>query len=535
MISGQVASIVWAQWRSILNYSGRARRHGIPIAAIFLFLWYAVWVFGAFGVFSVAADPENLALLDRALPVALLAIGLYWQLVPIMMASSGLSLDLARLRVYPIPHVQLFGIEVLLRGTTSVEMLILMAGLGTGLLANPRLPWWSPAGLVVFSLLNLLLSAGIRDLFTRLMARKGVREVAVFLTVILAAAPQLLLTRTALPQWRAMMETGFGPIWPWSSTARLAVGHADAVAACVLLGWTALAYAFSRRQFEKSLRTGPAESGRSQRPATRRFPSLTDLLLRVPALVLPDPLAAMVEKEIRTLSRAPRFRLLFMMGFSFGLLIWLPLALRGDPQSPITGNYLTIVSAYALMLLGEVCFWNIFGMDRDASQIYFVVPVAFRTVLVAKNLAAAFFILFELSLVTLFCAVLGMPISRGDVAEALGVTLVLAVFLLATGNILSTRYPRAVDPSHSWRSGSIGRVQAFLLLLYPVASVPLLLAYGARYAFETDAAFYMVLALDLLLAAIVYYVSMDTAVSNATQQKEEFLTALSSAEGPIGL
>ena len=44
------------------------------------------------------------------------------------------------------------------------------------------------------------------------------------------------------------------------------------------------------------------------------------------------------------------------MGFSFGLLIWLPLAFRGGQESDgfFAQNYLTIVSAYALMLLGEV-------------------------------------------------------------------------------------------------------------------------------------------------------------------------------------
>ena len=35
---------------------------------------------------------------------------------------------------------------------------------------------------------------------------------------------------------------------------------------------------------------------------------------------------AQLEKELRFLSRAPRFRLVFMMGFSFGLLIWAPMA-----------------------------------------------------------------------------------------------------------------------------------------------------------------------------------------------------------------
>ena len=32
----------------------------------------------------------------------------------------------------------------------------------------------------------------------------------------------------------------------------------------------------------------------------------------------------MVEKELRTFARSARFRTVFIMGFSFGLLVWLP-------------------------------------------------------------------------------------------------------------------------------------------------------------------------------------------------------------------
>ena len=171
-----------------------------------------------------------------------------------------------------------------------------------------------------------------------------------------------------------------------------------------------------------------------------------------------------MEKEVRILSRSARFRLLFLMGFSFGLLIWLPMAVREDTESFMRTNYLTVVSAYALMLLGDVCFWNSFGMDRSAVQAYFVMPVSIGTVLKAKNIAALFFILLELAMVSLFCALLRMPVTLSSVGEALAVTLVFATFLLSFGNMLSTRYPRAVDPSQSWRSGSVGRSQAFLLV-----------------------------------------------------------------------
>jgi ABC-2 type transport system permease protein len=247
-----------------------------------------------------------------------------------------------------------------------------------------------------------------------------------------------------------------------------------------------------------------------------------------------DPLGALVDKEIRFLSRSARFRLLFLMGFSFGLLIWLPMAVRGDKGSFFQTNYLTVVSSYALMLLGEVCFWNSFGLDRGAAQGYFTMPVSISTVLRAKNIAALFFILLELAMVSIFCALLRMPVTIYSVVEAFAVTLVFAMFLLSFGNLISVRYPRPVDPAQSWRSGSVGRTQAYLLFLYPAAAAPIALAFGAEYAFENKTAFYGVLLIDFLISLVVYAISLDSAVQTAERNKESIVLALSKAEGPMG-
>jgi len=110
---------------------------------------------------------------------------------------------------------------------------------------------------------------------------------------------------------------------------------------------------------------------------------------------------------------------------------------------------------------------------------------------------------------------------------------VLTIFLLAIGNMISTRHPRPVDPGQSWRSGSMGRLQAYLLFLYPVASAPIFLAYGARYAFESDLAFYGVLLLDAMIGAVVYLIALESSVQAAQERKEDMIMALSSSQGPV--
>jgi ABC-2 type transport system permease protein len=492
-----------------------------------------MWAFLAFSVMRMAADPNDLELLQRGGPSSLLMIFVYWQIVPIIMVSTGLSLDLNRLVVYPIPHAQLFTIEVLLRITTCLEMLLILIGLIVGLAINPRVPIWGPIPVAVFAALNLFLSTAIRDLLGRLLARKGFRELMVFALVLLAAAPQALMVMGPPAQLQGMVGPTLGPGTPWGATAVLMLGSLDSIAVTMLVVWTVLAWMLGRSQFERSLRFDAAAARSAERLTGGRFQLLSHVL-RLPTFFFPDPFAALIEKEIRVLSRSARFRLLFLMGFSFGLIIWLPLALRGESDSVFRTNYLTIVSAYALMLLGEVCFWNNFGMDRGAAQTYFVTPVLVSTVLMAKNVAAAFFIFLELTLIAVFCAILRMPITAQNVGEAFAVTAVLTLFLLAIGNMISIRYPRPVDPSQSWRSGSMGRVQAYLLMLYPVASTPIFLAYGARYAFESEAALYLVLAVDFMIGLVVYVIALQSSVESAEEHKEEMIMALSSAQGPVG-
>ena len=63
--------------------------------------------------------------------------------------------------------------------------------------------------------------------------------------------------------------------------------------------------------------------------------------------------------------------------------------------------------------------------------------------------------------------------------------------------------------------------------------MPVGLAYLARYAFASEAAFFAVLAVDAAIGAVVYKLSLDSAVAAAEQLKEQIVTALSRGDGPI--
>ncbi len=527
----QARAILWAQVRTARNVFARG---GVSWTAAVGSLWYGFWLLASIAASRLASDPSNLGLLRSAMTGALLLVFLYWQVVPLLMAASGASLELKKLQVYPIRSSQLFSIEVMLRLTAAAEMALVMLGLAVGILRNPAIPSWAAFTVIPYILFNLLIAVGLRDLVARVLAHRRIREAAFILLLLLAGLPQLLVLRGTVG------GKGLGSLfgeawagWPWTATAKLILGRESGLSLATLLLWVGVAAGFGYWQFRSSL-SFDAQAASAGRARSSAREGVVEKLFRLPALLWRDPTAALVEKEIRFLVRSPRFRLVFLMGFTFGL-IWLPLSLSrgGLWKSALGSNYLTVVSIYSLLLLSEVCFWNSFGFDRSAAQFYFLAPVPFERVLIGKNLSAAFFILLEISLVTIVCVMFGLPVTGVSLAESYAVAGMLALFLLSAGNLLSVHQARGANPATSFRSGAPGRVQAMLFVIYPLAAVPVGLAYLARWAFQSETAFFGALAFDTGIAIIVYRAALRSAVAAAERLKEAMITSLSAGDGPI--
>ena len=265
----QARAIVGAQWRTARNYIPRSNKTGLIFSGVLMAVWYAGFGFLAVLTAIFLANPDEVNFVHRVFPTMLLLGLLYWQIIPILMASTGSALDIRKLLVYPIPHRQLFALEVLLRISTGIEMLLLLAGAGTGLLLNPKIPFWAPWTLAFFVAFNLLCSAGIRDLLVRMLARKRVREIATLLFVLAAALPQLMLLGGFQKQLRRAFRTEASPFWLWTAAARLAQGEFSWSNIAVVLSWTAAAYFFGRWQFERGLSFDFGEAAASSAPRGR--------------------------------------------------------------------------------------------------------------------------------------------------------------------------------------------------------------------------------------------------------------------------
>lgn len=151
----QASAIVWAQWRSTRNRFPRANLGGTLFTSLLTTVWYGAFAYLAVLAGILLSRPGELASFHKILPAALLLAFLYWQVIPVLLTSMGASLDLRKLLVYPIPKRALFIIEVILRISTGVEMLLILTGGAIGLLLNRDVPLWAPFSLALFVVFNL--------------------------------------------------------------------------------------------------------------------------------------------------------------------------------------------------------------------------------------------------------------------------------------------------------------------------------------------------------------------------------------------
>jgi ABC-2 type transport system permease protein len=530
-----IGAILYAQWLS-LRRGTPGEWSAVLLTVLPAALWCGLWTSLAFAVHLAARELEPTDLIAKAVSSGFLLCMSYWQLSPVLSASLGSSLDLRKLRVYPVSDGRLFTLDVLLRFATGAEVLLILVGGGTGLVRNATAGGRAAgvriaAASAIFVLLNLLLGAGVRSIIDRIMARKRIREAAVFLIAILAVLPQFLIATRAISLRRVerFLDFSTGVWWPWEAAARLVMNDRAPGALAALLAWTAAAFAFGRWAFLLHLRQDSQPSA-TDVPSSWERP--VDWFCRLPGLFLRDPAAAIAEKELRVLIRTPRFRLAFVMGFTFGLLVWLPTALGREETSVTARNLPVFVSIYALLMLGHASYWNAFGFDRSAAQGWIVWPVSIRKTLLGKNLAAAAFVLLETIAVMIACVAAQRRIPLEKIAEAIAVTPVVALYLFAAGNLTSVHFPRGMNPE---RMGgrSPGRAQGLLLLLFPLMLFPVLLAYWAGSVFESVAVFAGMLALAAAIGAVVYWIAMDSAVERFESAREEIVAELSRGAGPV--
>jgi ABC-2 type transport system permease protein len=538
----QICAIVWAQFRIMRNHLPRTNA-GALLMWLLSLLWYGMYA--AFGAaVSVTLPRVPVLVLQQWLPVGLLAVFLFWQVIPLFTLSSGWSLQLNKLQIYPVKSGALFGLEVLLCLSTAPEMILVLAGTMIGLMRHGGVPPFAPFLLLLYIPFNLFVSLAVRELLLHSFERNRFRELFAILLISLGVLPQLLLhTEAGRRVQTYLLAASKGRGTPWHEVAVLSYAPLSLLALTIALSWIAGAYAIARWQFQRSLMQ--EETFRDNAPVftsaatLRTKPSLFQWFVRLPSRFFRDPTAAIVEKELRSLVRMPRFRVMFGMACIFGVLIFIPMTLRRAGTGFIASNFLPVVNVYGLLLLGDVLLWNVFGFDRGAAALYFVTPVPFDIVLKAKNVTAIIFMMLQTVAVSLVAAALQITVSPLGLVNAFAASAVVAIFFLSIGNLSSVAIPRPMNPAQTFRKQASGKMQLRLM----ATSVGLLLllgfAFAARWALEANWplqakwALLAVLGFEFGIGFIVYRIATESAVARGTRERERILDDLSKGASPI--
>ena len=530
---GQIGAIAWAQFRTTRNHLPRSS-FGSVLMGVVAFLWYAM--FGVIGiVLAIVIRTRPLAELRPGLGVGLLAALLFWQLKPLLSLSGGWSLQLDKLLVYPISTTAFFSLESALRITTSPEMVLLVLGSTVGLMRNREIPFYAAACLLLYIPFNLFLSLVVRELITHSFRRNRYRELFAILLVSIGILPQMFL-RTSLgarskPYFMAVAN---GRGTPWHEIAMLSTGALSLESILSTALWVLAAFSIARWQFEKGLREEKSLGSESSDVRLGEKHPLLTYLLELPSRVFADPVGALVEKEIRSLVRMPRFRVIFGMACFFSIVVFFPLAFGISGNRFVAINFLPIVNLYGLLVLGDSLLWNFFGFDRGAAQTYFVTPLTIKAVILAKNLTAVLFMIMQSVIVYLIALAFRFPITPMKVLTAVCDSGVVALFFLSAGNLSSVTVPRAIDPGQTLRKQTGAQIQLWLLGCSIGMFVLVGFAFLAGWALDSEWALVGVLGIEFAIGLIVYRIATDSAVERGMRDRERILDILSKSSSPVG-
>lgn len=414
------------------------RRVGFPVATILLG-WAGWWL--ATGYLETARGLAPDALASLAGWGALLFFA-GWVTLPVIIFPLDENLDPQQLAVLPISHRQMVaGLAVASFVAPATIVPVLVMGANASMLADG---WWMvlPASLVYLALLAVgsqLFSAAVSAI---LRTRRG-RDIATFLILGLAAGSFFVYRTIAeVVETHGVSEAVLAnPIMNWAAlippvaAQRSIVEAASGDPAMSLVFLTAaiaglwLLAVVWRRLLAWMLTTPPEGS----RPAARaRRSGFTT----GPWGVIPT----LARKELRFYVRDPRQRLVWT-----GTVIFVGLAVAGTIMGTtgffdIRGReWAPLMAPVLVLFVGLPIALNLFGWERNAASYLFVLPATPKQLLLGKNLAVAFGLVLE---TTLLAVLLSWFTGHWQWTWLAGPLMVAAIgSQLAVGNFVSVLTP----------------------------------------------------------------------------------------------
>lgn len=552
----QFAAIAWLRWRLFVN---NFRRKGAKTEMFARFVMVPLIGLLAIGPILAAAGVAWYALAKNhteLIPAVFWGVFALQVIVSLNIAQPGLSFDAELLIRFPLTFARYLTVRLflgLLSASTVVGTLALLAAAGAATFAKPSVGPIFFAAAVTLALTNMLLLRMIFAWVDRWLSTRRARELFTGMIIVLSIGFQYLnvtfnpgfggnsvagraaklatlrhVYHTANPVLR-LLPPGFAA----SSVALDLHGRAAAawlnllgVVLFALLFLTVFAYRM-RQEFggenlsEAGARTqGLQKAGAAAHTIVRTSSPSASLDSARARWAVSPPIAACLTKEWIYLRRNTA-QFYAVLG---------PLAmvlLFSSRMSRISHPAYIFPAAMVYSLLGICALsYNVFGLDATGIQFYFLAPVRFRSIVVAKNLFGFFFL--ALDAVLVYCVILFIS-ARPTLLMTLTTLawVVFAALLNATvGNLRSITTPKKMDPgklSRRQASQMSALLAVALTLLAAAAGFGLLLLGGWMNRPWLPAACLVLLA---AAAAAVYLFGLDRVDQLALRCRETMLEEL---------
>jgi ABC-2 type transport system permease protein len=539
---GQFAAIARVRWQLFVNGLRTIRGRLEVVARGFMFL--AVGFAGLGGSLVLGAAGWYIVSQRNVEWIAILLwlVFLSWQLFPVMASALTENVDSSNLLRFPLSFPSYFMIRLVygaLDPPTALGCLWLL-GLTIGIgIARPGLFLWAALVLLAFAIFNVLLARMIFVWVERWLAQRRTREiigVVFFIFIISFQFIGPLMTRigrrrhpevSSITTQVLPFERAFPPGLAAEAIARAVHGaFTPALAAFALECAYTIAILWLLNVRLRAQYQGENLSETVARSTTPKEKRATRLGWNVSGI--PGPVAAILEKEFRYLSRSGP------MLFTFVMPVVILLIFRLGPQtSAKQGNFLAhapdlafpMGSAYALLVLTNLVY-NCFGADAVGMQFFFVSPVSFREILLGKNLAHALVLACEVIAIWIaVCFMFRPPAVDVTFATVTGVAFALLLNLTA-GNLLSIYTPKKID------YGAFGKQRASTTTVFAslgiqaavfgLAAVTLLIARAFERVWIAGVIFLILAG----LASIVYILVLNRADRIALDRRDSILAEL---------
>ena len=538
----QLAAVAGLRWRVFIN-SLRTFRGRLELASrIFISLAFlgggiggAVGLGGAAWFLILHGNVEWLGTL-------LWPVFLFWQLFPLMATAFTQNVESSNLLRFPLSYRSYFLIRLAygsLDPATAVASLWLL-GIDVGIgIARPRALPWATIVLLTFALVNIVLARMLFAWLERWLAQRRTREILGILFFLFILSFQLIgpliaaYEHRSIPHSRVLGEkltNAQRPLPPGLAAAAIAgmiQGQpGTSVVPSVLLVSYGIAFLWLLNFRLRSEYRGESFSESARRKVAPSGVPAPRLGWNLPGI--PGPVVAVLEKELRYLSRSgpmlftlivPLFMLAVFRssGKNEGLLARMP-----ELTFPLG-------AAYSLLLLTNLSYNN-FGADGGGTQFFFASPVRFRQIVMGKNLAHAAVFALEVGLVWLgTCLLYRLPSLGVTMATLAGILFVVPIDL-AAGNLFSIYSPTRIEAGVFGRQrASLTTVLASFVVRGALFGMGALMLWSSR-TFENSWVELLVLWLPAGFAFSVYAFVLDRVDGIALGHRENLITNLGRRE-----